>query len=96
MSSIASINIDLGIGYLLILPLWIAAISVITGRVLGVRIGRWRSAVAAAIGWLVGLIAGVLALGPKNAHPLLVVPAAIFFGVLAALPIAITLDLITH
>ncbi|MBV8988906.1 MAG: hypothetical protein JO372_10145, partial [Solirubrobacterales bacterium] len=93
---IATVTIKLGLGYLLILPFWIAVIGVLTGRVLGVRIGRWRSAIAAAIGWLVGLVAGVLALGPKNAHPALVIPLVIFFGVIAALPVAIVLDLITR
>lgn len=40
---IATITIQLGLGYLLILPLWVTAIGVVMGRVLGVRIGRWRS-----------------------------------------------------
>ncbi len=93
---IATITIRLGLFYLLILPFWIAAIGVLTGRVLGVQIGAWRSAIAAGIGWFVGLVAGALALGPKNAHPALVIPLVIFFGVLAALPIAIILDLITR
>ncbi len=83
-------------GYLLILPIWIAVIGVITGRVLGLRLGRWRSSVAAAIGWLFGLIAGAVALGPENSHPLLVVPVTVFFGVLVALPVAIVIDLITR
>ena len=68
----------------------------ITGRVLGVHIGRMRSSIAAAIGWLVGLIAGVIALGPKHSHPGLVIPVVVFFGVLAALPVAIILDLVTR
>ena len=68
----------------------------ITGRVLGVHIGRWRSSIAAAVGWLLGLIAGVIALGPKHSHPGLVIPVVVFFGVLAALPVAIILDLVTR
>ncbi len=92
---IGSITISLELGYLVILPFWIAAIGVLTGRVLGVRIGRWRSAVAACIGWLVGLIAAVVALAPRHAHPLLIIPLSVFFGVLAALPVAIVLDLTT-
>ncbi len=93
---IASVVVNLGIGYLLILPFWIAAIGVLTGRVLGVRIGRLRVTVAATIGWLVGLIGGALALGPKHSHPLLIVPLSVFFGVLAALPIAIVLDVVSR
>jgi ubiquinone biosynthesis protein len=91
-----TVRLELGLGYLLILPFWIAAIGVLTGRVLGVSIGRWRSAAAAAVGWLAGLIAGAVALGPKNLHPLLIVPVSVFFGVLAALPVAIVLDLVTR
>jgi ubiquinone biosynthesis protein len=81
---------------LLVLPFWVAAIGVLTGRVLGVQIGRWRSAGAASVGWLAGLIAAAVALGPKHSHPLLVVPLSVFFGVLAALPVAIVLDLVTR
>ena len=95
---IASVNINLklGIGYLVILPFWIAAIGVLTGRVLGVHMGRWRTGTAAAIGWLAGLIAGAVALGPKHSHPLLIIPVSVFFGVLTALPVAIILDVVTH
>ena len=35
-----TLRLELGLGYLLILPFWITAIGVLTGRVLGVRIGR--------------------------------------------------------
>jgi ubiquinone biosynthesis protein len=93
---LASIRLQLGIGYIIILPFWIAAIGVLTGRVLGIHVGRWRSFVAATIGWAVGLTAGALALGPKNSHPLLIVPLSVFFGVLAALPMAIILDVVTR
>lgn len=93
---IASLTLRLGIGYLIILPFWIGAIGVLIGRVLGVRIGRWRSSLAAVVGWFVGLIGAALALGIKHPHPLLIVPLSIFFGVLAALPVAIVLDLVTH
>ena len=92
----ASIRLDLGLGYLLILPFWIAAIGLLMGRVLGIHIGRWRSTFAASFGWLAGLIAGVVALGPKNNDPLLIVPLSVFFGVLAAMPMAIVLDVTTH
>ncbi len=93
---IASFTLNLGLAYLLILPFWVAAIGVLTGRVLGVQIGRWRSAGAAMFGWLAGLIAAAVALGPKHSHPLLVIPLSVFFGVLAALPVAIILDIVTR
>ncbi len=83
-------------GALIILPFWVAIIGVLTGRVLGVHIGRLRSALAAVIGWLAGVIAAGVALGPKHSHPLLVIPLSVFFGVLAALPVAIMIDLVTR
>ncbi len=57
---------------------------------------RLRSAIAAIIGWFLGLIAGLVALGPGNQHAGLVIPMSIFFGVLVALPVAIIIDLITR
>jgi ubiquinone biosynthesis protein len=91
-----TVRVELGVGYLIILPFWIWAINVLMSRVLGVHIGRWRSALAAIIGWFVGLVAGAVALGPHHANGWLIVPSAIFFGVLAALPLAIVIDLVTR
>jgi hypothetical protein len=91
-----TIRLELGIGYLLVLPLWIGAIGLLTGRVLGVHIGRWRTFVSAVVGWLLGLVGGAIALGQSNPHPALIIPLSVFFGVLAALPVAIALDMITH
>jgi MFS family permease len=91
-----TIRLDLGLGYLLILPLWIALIGLLTGRVLGVHIGRWRTLIAAIVGWLVGLFGGAVALGQSNPHPALIIPLSVLFGVLAALPVAIALDMVTH
>jgi ubiquinone biosynthesis protein len=91
-----TLKLDLGLGYLLVLPLWIALIGVLTGRVLGVQIGRWRIAVAATLGWAIGLSAGLIALGAKNQHPALVISLSVFFGVLASLPVAIVLDVISR
>jgi ubiquinone biosynthesis protein len=90
------VKLDFGIGYLVILPLWIAVIGVLTGRVLGVQIGRWRIAVAATLGWAVGLTGGLVALGPKNQHPLLVIVLSLVFGVLASLPLAIVIDVVSR
>jgi ubiquinone biosynthesis protein len=91
-----TVKLDLGLGYLLVLPLWIALIGVLSGRVLGVQIGRWRIAFAATLGWAIGLSAGLIALGPKNQHPALVISLSVFFGVLASLPVAIVIDVISH
>ncbi len=91
-----TIRIELGIGYVLLLPLWIGVIGLLTGRVLGVHIGRWRTFIAAAVGWLIGLVGGAIALGQSHPHPALIIPLSVFFGVLAALPVAIALDMVTH
>src|SRR5437588_8577897 len=91
-----TVRLELGLGYLLLLPFWIGVIGVLTGRVLGVRIGRWRTFLAAVVGWLVGLVGGAIALGQAHPHPALIIPLSVFFGVLAALPVAIALDMVTH
>jgi ubiquinone biosynthesis protein len=91
-----TVRIELGIGYVLLLPLWIGVIGVLTGRVLGVHIGRWRTFIAAAVGWIVGLVGGAIALGQSHPHPAVIIPLSVFFGVLAALPVAIALDMVTH
>ena len=91
-----TVKFEMGLGYLLVLPFWIALIGVLSGRVLGVHIGRLRNAVAAIIGWAVGLTTGLVALGPHNQHPVLVVTLSVFFGVLASLPVAIIIDVLTH
>lgn len=93
---IDSITLRLGVGALLILPFWVAAIGVLSGRILGVQIGRWRGGAAAAVGWLAGLIAAAVTLGAKHQHLALIIPLSVFFGVLAALPVAIILDLVTQ
>ena len=66
------------------------------GRVLGIRIGRWRIAVAASIGWLLGAAATAATLGPEDDSAAIVIPLVIFFGVLATLPVAIVLDLVAR
>jgi ubiquinone biosynthesis protein len=92
----ANITIELGLGYVLLLPFWVAAIGWLSGRVLGIRIGRWRAAVAASGGWVAGLLAGAAVLPPGNRPPVLLIPVVIFFGVLATLPLAIVLDLVAR
>ncbi len=91
-----TVRFELGVGYLLVLPLWIALIGVLSGRVLGIQIGRWRNALAATIGWAVGLTAGVIALGPRSEHPVAVIALSVFFGVLASLPVAIIIDVVSR
>ena len=63
---------------------------------LGIRIGRWRIALAASIGWLLGAVATAATLSPEEDSPAIVIPLVIFFGVLATLPVAIVLDLVAR
>ena len=93
---LAEISIQLSGIALLLLPFWIAAIGWLSGRVLGIRIGRWRTALAASLGWLLGAVATVATLSPDEDSPAIVIPLVIFFGVLATLPVAIVLDLVAR
>ena len=90
----ATTSVTLGPAALLGLPFWVAAIGWLSGRVLGVRIGRWRSAVAASIGWFLGLVGAAAVLSPDTDGPAVLIPVVVFFGVLATLPVAIVLDLV--
>jgi ubiquinone biosynthesis protein len=96
LPAVTTVKVELGAGYLLVLPFWIAAIGLLSARVLGVQIGRWRNAVAAIIGWAIGIVTAALALGPHDQHPALVIALSVFFGVLASLPLAIILDVVTR
>ena len=92
----AAISIQLSGLALLLLPFWVAAIGWVSGRVLGIRIGRWRSILAASIGWLFGAAATAATLRPEEDSAAIVIPLVIFFGVLATLPVAIILDLVAR
>ncbi len=92
----AAISIQLSGLALLLLPFWVAAIGWVSGRVLGIRIGRWRSILAASIGWLFGAAATAATLRPEDDSAAIVIPLVIFFGVLATLPVAIILDLVAR
>src|SRR3954451_19519853 len=87
--SMAVIPIEISGAQVLLLPFWIAAIGLMSGRVLGIRIGWWRSVVAASIGWLVGVAAASGTLNADTDSAAIVIPVVAFFGVLATLPIAI-------
>ncbi len=93
----AAITIKIGLGGLLLLPFWIAAIGWLSSRILGIHLGRWRAGIAAFLGWIVGLTAAALVVGGDTTVPdWIIIVLVIFFGVLAALPFAIVLDLITR
>ena len=90
------INLQLGIEYVLLLPIWLLTIGWLAGRVLGIRLGRWRAGLAAFFGWIVGIVAAALVFNEPRPSPFDLVPLTIFFGVLVTLPIAIVLDVITR
>src|SRR4051794_3343603 len=92
----ATTSINFGAGVLVVLPLWVAAIGWLSGRVLGVRVGAWRTAVAASVGWLLGVVATAAVLPRGEGRLTIIVPLAVFFGVLATLPLAIVLDLVAR
>ena len=93
----AAITVRIGLGGLLLLPFWIAAIGWLSSRILGIHLGRWRAGIAAFLGWIVGLTAAALVVGGDTTVPdWIIIVLVIFFGVLAALPFAIVLDLITR
>ena len=93
----AAITVKIGLGGLLLLPFWIAAIGWLSSRILGIHLGRWRAGIAAFLGWIVGLTAAALVVGGDTTVPdWIIIVLVIFFGVLAALPFAIVLDLITR
>ena len=85
----------MGLLELLILPFWIAGLGWLIGRILGVKLGRWRAGVAAGLGWLIGLtiVSAIVADESVKVGAFTLVVA--FFAVLSALPVAILLDLLT-
>lgn len=93
---VAAIPINITGAQILLLPFWIAAIGLASGRVLGIRIGRWRSVVAASIGWFFGVAGASATLNTETDSAAIVVPVVIFYGVLATLPFAIVLDLVAR
>ncbi len=91
----------------LLLVLFVVTVGKLTGRILGVRLGRWRGALAGAVGWLGGVLATSLVIGADKNDGFEVdihtfggwvafVGSTIAFGVLAAMPIAIGIDMLTR
>jgi len=96
LAGMESTSIEIGPAGLLFLPFWVAAIGWLSGRVLGIRIGRWRGGLAASLGWIFGIGAASFTLPEGEDSAAVVVPLVIFFGVLATLPVAIVLDLVAR
>lgn len=93
---------------LVLFVLFVTTVGTLCSRILGVRLGRWKGFVVGAAGWLAGIVAALLVLGDDTKDGgksleissfgdfALAVPVIIFFGVLAAMPLAIVLDLMTR
>lgn len=96
-------NIFNWVASVLLLILFVATVGWLCGRLLGVRLRGWRSAVVGVLGWVAGLLAAALVIGNHGrlnvnnfGDAIVVIPVIIFFGVLAAMPISVVLDLITR
>ena len=92
---------------ILLFVLFVIVVGKLTGRLLGVRLGRWRGALVGAIGWLAGVIAAAFTIGDVTTSGatlevhgfedwVATITVVIFFGVLAAMPVAIGLDILTR
>jgi ubiquinone biosynthesis protein len=92
---------------LILLVLFVVLVGKGCGRLLGIRLGRWRGALVGLVGWAAGVTAAVLVFGEDTPRGfvferegtedwLAASAVAVFFGVLAAMPVAIALDLLTR
>ena len=79
-----------------------------SGRLLGIRLGNWRGVLVGTMGWMAGLVATSFVIGEQTSgggHTIEVSgledalgtgALIVFFGVLAAMPLAIGVDLLTR
>ena len=93
----------------LILMLFAITVGKLSGRLLGIRLGKVRGVLAGVLGWLVGVLAAVAVLGERGIdgtgynlevetfpETVALITVITSFGVLAAMPIAIVLELLTR
>jgi ubiquinone biosynthesis protein len=90
------VTFRIGLGLALLLPFWVAAIGWLSGRILGVRLGRLRAAFAATLGWLLGVISTAVVLNGEAIGVGYLFLIVCFFAVLATMPLAIVLQLLTR
>lgn len=93
---------------ILLLLLFTVTVGKLTGRLLGIRLGHWRGALVGLVGWFLGLLAAAYTIGERSPGGgrtietgtlgdwLQVTVVVLVFGVLAAMPLAIGLDLVTR
>ena len=92
---------------LVLLPLFVFTVGRLCSRLLGVRLGLWHSIAVGIIGWVAGVAAAAAAIGKNTPSGrsldlsgfdnwAAAFATAIFFGVLATMPVAIVLDLLAR
>ncbi len=92
---------------LLLLILFVVTVGKLAGRLLGIRLGNVRGAVVGLIGWVAGLLAAIYIVGEESGgwrkleveragDWIAVIAIVLVFGVLAAMPVAIVIDLVTR
>ncbi len=92
---------------LILLVLFVVIVGKLCGRLLGIRLGRWRGVLVGLLGWVAGVTASVLVFGEDTPRGFVfdrdgyddwfaAAAVAVFFGVLAAMPLAIAIDLLTR
>ncbi len=93
---------------LLLLILFVVTVGKLAGRLLGIRLGNVRGAIVGLVGWLAGLLAAIYILGEAVSggwrrievetpgEVIAMIAIVLGFGVLAAMPVAIAIDLITR
>ncbi len=92
---------------LVLLPLFVFTVGRLCSRLLGIRLGAVHSVAVGVVGWIAGVSAAAAAIGKNTSKGrsldlsgfdnwAAAFATAIFFGVLAAMPVAILLDLLTR
>lgn len=95
MLAVSTLQFDI-FGTIFVLVPWIFAVGWLSGRLLGIRVGRWRSALTATIGWFIGVVMSALVVGDAGGGLLVEIPVVIFFGVFATMPLVIAADLVSR
>ncbi len=88
---------------IVLLVFFVLTVGWLCGRVLGVRLGRWSRILVGFVGWIAGVSAAVFVLGEDGEltvdafdEVVGVLAVTVVFGVLAAMPVAIIVDLVTR
>ncbi len=102
---IAAVNVVVAV---VLFVFFVVIVGKASGRLLGIRLGNWRGVLVGTIGWAAGLTATAFVIGEETSsggHTIQVDgledalgtgALIVFFGVLAAMPLAIGVDLLTR